>query len=275
MSRRLDGRARTRAGRLLPWLLVPVVVVLPAGEASAACHAFSVTVNPDTVTEGGEVTVTVSRDGDVAPSNVDVSTIDETARAGQDYTAMSRTVNFASGTSQSFPLATTDNGASEPNETFRVHLSNPGGCSVNTNFQLGPDVQVTIRDNDAASPSPRPQTTAASPRPRTTPPAPRTTAAAPRTTAAAPRTTGAAPRTTAAAPTALDPNYEPPGATPAPTSPEPSLSTPSGSASPEAAALESDDGGVPGGVIAAIALLAGAALATTAAIRLRRRPGPG
>jgi hypothetical protein len=112
--------------------------------ALAACHHFTVKGSPSTVTAGGTVTVTVSRDGNLAPSNVDVSTVDESAKAGQDYQSVSRTLSFTTETVQSFALPTmadTETAA----ETFRLHLSNPGGCRVNTNFVLDPDVAITIQ----------------------------------------------------------------------------------------------------------------------------------
>jgi cobalamin biosynthesis Mg chelatase CobN len=122
--------------------------------ALAACHHFTVTVAPATVTEGGAVTVTVSRDGSVGGSHVDLSTIDETAKAGQDYTAVRQTVSFTTELSKTLQLHTTDDAAVEGGETLRLHLSNPGGC-VNTNYVLDPDAKVTIADNDNATPTTR------------------------------------------------------------------------------------------------------------------------
>jgi hypothetical protein len=123
------------------------VVVWGASPAFAACHHFSVTASPNPVTEGRTLAVTVSRDANLAPSHVDVSTVDETAKAAQDYTQLNRTVSFTSDIQQSFPVPIVSHSTSTPNRTFRLHLSNPGGCAVNPNFVVDPDVRVTIAAN--------------------------------------------------------------------------------------------------------------------------------
>jgi len=129
--------------------------------ALAACHAFEVAADPEQVTEGGVVTVTVSRDAGVAPSSVDVSAESDTATSGQDFAAFSQTVSFTNDTSQSFPLQVIDDGDVEGAETFRLHLSNPQGCAVNPSFRVGDDATVTIADNDTAATTTAPPTTAA------------------------------------------------------------------------------------------------------------------
>jgi hypothetical protein len=153
--------------------LAAAAVVLTGSPAVAACHSFTVEVSPATVREGGEVTVTVRRDAAVDPSQIDVSTVDGTARARRDYTPLRRTVSFTTETEQTFTISTGDDSSDERAERFRVHLSNPGGCAANPSFVVGPDAQVMIRDNDAAPPpSPTPQTTEgdeASPEPEASP----------------------------------------------------------------------------------------------------------
>ncbi len=145
--------------------------------AIAACHAFEITADPATVAEGAAVRVTVSRDAAVGPSQIDVETIDGTARGGADYDAVARrTIAFTNETSQTFPVQTKDDSDRESAETFRLHLSNPGGCAVNPNFRVGPDVIVTISANDEAA-------------------APATTRGGAATTAARPGTTNATPST--------------------------------------------------------------------------------
>ena len=151
-------------GRKLGFLSAGVALgalwtAVEAPPALAACHAFTVTAKPSSVTEGAAVTVTVSRDAAVAPSNVDVETIDETAQAGLDYRGVARrTVSFSNDTAQSFDVPTVDNTEPEQAETFRLHLSNPGGCAVNPNYVVGPDVTVTILDNDEAGTTAPPTT---------------------------------------------------------------------------------------------------------------------
>lgn len=136
----------------LLWLLVAGPVVVPAPAVRAVCHSFTVQASPAQIGEGGTVTVTVNRDAGFAPSQVDVSTVDETARAGEDYTALQETVAFTTETERRFPIPITDDASAEGAETFRVHLSNPGGCPPNPNFVVGPDATVSISDNEAPPP---------------------------------------------------------------------------------------------------------------------------
>jgi hypothetical protein len=122
--------------------------------ALAACHHFTVAASPNPVAEGGTLTVAVSRDGALNPSHVDVSTVDETAKAGEDYIALHKTVSFTNETKQSFSLSIRDDKVTaEPVQTFKLHLSNPGGCAINPNYVLDADVRVTIAENDSTSPT--------------------------------------------------------------------------------------------------------------------------
>jgi cobalamin biosynthesis Mg chelatase CobN len=143
-------------------VVVVAAIVLPASPALAACHAFTVTASPGTVDEGAPVTITVSRDAAVAPSNIDVETVDESATAGADYAGVTRrTIAFTNDTQQSLTVATIADAETEGPETFRVHLSNPGGCAVNPNFSVGPDVRVTIADTTTTTEPPAPTTSEA------------------------------------------------------------------------------------------------------------------
>ncbi len=74
----------------------------------------------------GALTITVLRTGgDSGALSVDYATVNETAIAGQDYTATSGTLNFAGGeTSKTFQIPITDDSTTEPDETFRVELRN-------------------------------------------------------------------------------------------------------------------------------------------------------
>jgi len=147
-------------------------VAVPA-PAQAACHAFTISAAPTTVAEGGTVTVTVGRDAGVNPSSVEVVSVNETAVAGQDYTAVQRRVSMSTETSQTFTVATTNDSTPEPAETFKLHLQNAGGCAVNPNFGYGPDARVTIQDNDppatapGTAPGTAPATAGATTRPTT------------------------------------------------------------------------------------------------------------
>jgi hypothetical protein len=75
-----------------------------------------------------------------SPVSVDYQTEDGSAIAGQDYVATSGTLTFASGeTSKRVSVTLTADGPAEPDETFRLRLSNPvnvvlgktlGSCTI-------------------------------------------------------------------------------------------------------------------------------------------------
>lgn len=149
---------------LLGFVLTAALTVVPSRDAAAACHAFTVAASPSTVTEGGAVTVTVERDANIGDSRVELSTIDESAVGGSDFAPIRQTINFTTETSRTVQLQTTDDNVAESAETLRLHLSNPGGCAVNPNFQVGPDARVTIADNDAPAATNAPATVTTSAR---------------------------------------------------------------------------------------------------------------
>jgi hypothetical protein len=134
--------------------IASAIMVARAPTALAACHHFTVAASPNPVAEGQTLTVAVSRDGAVNASHVDVSTVDETAKAGQDYVALHKTMSFTNETTQSFSVSILDDKlTAEPSQTFKLHLSNPGGCAINPNYVLDPDVRVTIAENDSPASS--------------------------------------------------------------------------------------------------------------------------
>jgi hypothetical protein len=182
--------------------LMAINVVVGTPIAFAACHHFTVTASPATVAEGAKVTVTVTRDAAVRDSRIDVSTVDETAKAGTDYQAMHRTVSFTgSSTAQSFPLQTLDDHRTgEGNETFRLHLSNPAGCNAPVQpFVVDPDARVTIQDEAAtATTAPANTRTAAPGTTRTTRASSASTAAQSTSTSEATTTTETSLETTTA-----------------------------------------------------------------------------
>jgi Calx-beta domain len=128
-------------------------VVLAGSPAHAACHAFAISASPDRPREGRTVTVIVSRDAAVAPSMIDVSTVDDTATSGEDYEPLEQTILFTSETSQTFQIAILDDDDAESQERFQLHLSNPGGCDPNPSFVVASDIRVTIRDDDGGAPT--------------------------------------------------------------------------------------------------------------------------
>src|SRR5207248_1613517 len=108
--------------------LLGAFIVVNSAPALAACHHFTVNAIPATVTEGAKVVVTVTRDGNVAPSSIHLSTVDETAKAGTDYVRINQTVSFTNEVQKNITLSTLDDHLTEPSQTFRLHLSNPAGC---------------------------------------------------------------------------------------------------------------------------------------------------
>lgn len=161
---------RQRARRIRALLgvaaLAGLLVVATGAPAAAACHAFTVQVDPAEPAEGATVTVTIQRDAAVQPSSVRVRTVDETATAGSDYAGVDERVEFTDGTEQQRQIDVLDDDSAEDDETFRVELSDAEGCEVNPNFTYD-SATVTIQDDDEpaqASPSPEP-----SPTPETAP----------------------------------------------------------------------------------------------------------
>lgn len=157
----MGGVARSKAagrrvlGIVTGGLVVSVVMVIAAASpAWAACHSFTVSASPATAGEGSTVTVTVTRDAGIEPSSIEVSTVDETAIGSSDYEPVATTVSFDTGTQQTLSIAVLDDTEPESAETFRVHLANPGGCSIQPDFVIGPDAVVTIPENDEAASSP-------------------------------------------------------------------------------------------------------------------------
>jgi Cellulose binding domain/Bacterial Ig domain/Calx-beta domain/Glycosyl hydrolases family 18 len=65
------------------------------------------------------------------PVTVHYNTLDNTAKAGADYTAASGNVTFAPGqTSQTIPVSVLADSVADGNETFLVVLSNPSGATL-------------------------------------------------------------------------------------------------------------------------------------------------
>lgn len=80
----------------------------------------------------GTATITVSRTGNSSGAvSINYATGNGTANAGQDYSSVSGTLNFANGvTSQSFNVSIINDSVVEGNETINLTLSNPTGGSV-------------------------------------------------------------------------------------------------------------------------------------------------
>jgi len=98
--------------------------------------------------DGGTATITVTRMGGTDGTvSVEYATSDNTATAGNDYTAATGTLNWADGdgTDKTFTVSITDDILLESNETINLALGNPaGGASLGTpNTAL-----LTIVDNE-------------------------------------------------------------------------------------------------------------------------------
>ncbi|MGH9185966.1 MAG: Calx-beta domain-containing protein [Acidimicrobiales bacterium] len=232
-------------------LIMAVVVVLGfPPPAMAGCHAFTVAVSPGRVVEGGTVMVIVRRDAGLAPSQVDIETVAETAQAGADFVELRQTVFFGFGpTEQSLSVPTTDDDSPEGSETFRLHLSNPAGCAVNPNLTVGPDSTATIDDNDAPTEPPPTEPPPTEPTGTEPPGTVASTTTAPTTTTTLPGTT-----TTSA------------GESTSTTGPRERTGGPGGGSS------DGDNGG--GGGRGPMALLAAAIAAVVGAIDYRLWRGP-
>ena len=103
----------------------------------------NITVNEN----AGTATLTVELDpASTGTVTVDYATSDETAEAGEDYTAASGTLTFAaSETSKTITVPILNDTDYDPTERFRVTLSNASGATLPTS----PWAQVNITNNDA------------------------------------------------------------------------------------------------------------------------------
>jgi hypothetical protein len=104
----------------------------------------------------GTVRVTVRRNAGFAGAvSIDYATSDGTATAGNDYTAATGTLNWAAGDlgERNIDIALINDTANEPNENFRLTLSNAtGGAAIDGSTTL--DLQIT-NDDVGASPGGR------------------------------------------------------------------------------------------------------------------------
>jgi choice-of-anchor B domain-containing protein len=104
----------------------------------------------------GTVRVTVRRNAGFAGAvSIDYATSDGTATAGNDYTAATGTLNWAAGDlgERNIDIALINDTANEPNENFRLTLSNAtGGAAIDGSTTL--DLQLT-NDDVGASPGGR------------------------------------------------------------------------------------------------------------------------
>jgi Calx-beta domain len=139
---------------LLPGRVITATATDPSGNTSefSPCHSNqtlgTVQFNPDSYTvieDIGVVPVTVTRSGGVGTLTVDYSTLDGSAKAGQDYVATSGTLTFLQGeTTKTFNVTILNNAAVEADELFTVTLKNLADPDV----VASPGTAViTLKDN--------------------------------------------------------------------------------------------------------------------------------
>ena len=119
--------------------------------------APSLSVSNVSMLEGNSGTTpfvfTITRAGDPTGAvTFTASTVDGTATAGSDYTALSQTLTIAAGaTTATFTVAVNGDTMVEPDETFTVHLTNVTGAAAPTADGVG-----TIVNDDTVAPGPIP-----------------------------------------------------------------------------------------------------------------------
>lgn len=255
-------------------LSLPLTVALST-PASACGHIAMFVERSYSSNEPGMVTIAIRRDANACggPSSVDYATVDDSAKAGSDYTATSGTVTFnnpePADAQRTFTVPILDDGDAEGAESFRVMLKMntvQGGAITS----IGQPTTVTIAANDQPAATAPPATAA----PTTAPPTTAAPAPAPAPASAAPTT--AAPTTVRPAPTTAAPAAAPTSAPVASTTtiaptvetlalPEETTTTTEAVEDDElAAAPASSDGGGGGGAailgILALALVVGAGI---------------
>lgn len=147
MAHRSNRRPRSLA---LLMLLCAAWLVVVATPASAACHV-AVFVEPEVEAHesDGTVSLVVELQGrvDSCAGTVDVTTVDGTAVAGEDYEAVDRTLTFVEGDDrvETVDVAILADGRAEDPEVFTVELSDPTGSISST----GGPATVRITDDGA------------------------------------------------------------------------------------------------------------------------------
>lgn len=117
----------------------------------------NLSINDASVAEGGTATFTISLSkASTAPVTFTFATVDGTAAAGPDYASTSNNRTIAAGsTSTTITVNTVEDALDEPDETFRVLLSNVVGATLTDGDGLGtiadddPTPTLSINDPDA------------------------------------------------------------------------------------------------------------------------------
>jgi len=111
---------------------------------------FSLSSDAYVTGEAGPAVITVIRTGSsIGAATVKYSAANVTAMAGTDYRATEDVLPFADGeTIKAFAVPIVNDSVVEPNETFRVSLSEPTGCAV---LEAPSTAIVTVVDDDTPS----------------------------------------------------------------------------------------------------------------------------
>lgn len=125
---------------------IDVQTMQPCAESTPVASVSDVMVSE--AASSAQVVVSLNRAAP-EPVQVTLTTADETATAGDDYTATTRLVQFASGessTSVNIPLL--GDALSEGNETFTATLSDPVGAVISATQRIA---VVTITDDEISA----------------------------------------------------------------------------------------------------------------------------
>jgi hypothetical protein len=135
---------------LLAFAFISGLILAPAQGAIATCHSFKISVSPEAITEGSNVSVAVERNAALSPSSVQVISIEENATSGVDFDRVDRRVEFTTETRETFTVTTKDDSSSEITESFVLKAGNASGCEIKQeDFRYGTVARVSILDNDS------------------------------------------------------------------------------------------------------------------------------
>jgi hypothetical protein len=139
---------------LQPGRVLTATATDPSGNTSefSPCHSTqtlgSVNFEPASYTvieDIGSFPITVKRNGGIGTLTVQFSTMDGTAKAGEDYVATSGTLTFLEGeTTKTFNVTILNNASLEFDESFAITLKNPDEPDVVGNPGIA---VVTLQDN--------------------------------------------------------------------------------------------------------------------------------
>lgn len=163
----MKRRRSLRLGRLLGVALAAGILCLIPISPAFACHAFAFeSANYSAAENAPNVAVVIKRDTQhlQGRSSVKVTTTDQSAESGKDYTEFNQAVSFEPGeTSKRIEIGLKDDTTYEGSENFSVKLSTDPGSPQECTFGSGgfapsanPTV-ITIQENDPQGSGTAPQ----------------------------------------------------------------------------------------------------------------------